>query len=195
MPYRKNPLKTRIASTLSLRRRHDSDVERWSESANLDPAWDRRAEIAARFVPAGSHVLDLGAGREALSRYIPDSCRYTPADLVPRSKRTIVADVNRGEFPDGDYDVVAALGLFEYVHDVPRLLAAICQRAPMLVASYCVRTTSRPEPRLERGFVNDYALNHFVDLCQSAGWAVRVADRIDVGPGFDQWVFALCRKV
>lgn len=195
MPYRKNPLKTRIASTLSLRRRHDSDVERWSESANLDPAWDRRAEIAARFVPAGSHVLDLGAGREALSRYIPDSCSYTPADLVPRSKRTIVADVNRGEFPDGDYDVVAALGLFEYVHDVPRLLAAIYQRAPLLVASYCVRTTSRPEPRLERGFVNDYALNHFVDLCQSAGWAVRVADRIDVGPGFDQWVFALCRRV
>jgi hypothetical protein len=194
MPFRKNPVRKRIASTLALRRRRASDLERWSESANLDPAWDRRAEIVGRFVPAGTHVLDVGAGLEALSRYIPDSCSYTPADLVQRSTRTIVADVNRGEFPDGEYDVIAALGLFEYVHDVRRLLATIHQRAPMLVTSYCVRTTTQPEPRLERGFVNDYTLNQFVDLCQSAGWVVRVADRIDIGPGFDQWVFALCRK-
>jgi hypothetical protein len=191
MPYRTHPRRKRIAATLTLRRRRASDVDRWSESANLDPAWERRAQIVGRFVPVGSHVLDLGAGLEALSRHIPDSCSYTPADLVRRSDRTIVADVNRGEFPDGDYDVVAALGLFEYVHNVKGLLATIHQRAPMLVTSYCTSTTSDPDTRLERGFVNDYTLNHFVDLCQSAGWVVRVADRIDVGPGFDQWVFAM----
>jgi hypothetical protein len=191
MPYRTHSRKERIASTLVLRHRRVSDVERWSQSANLDPAWDRRAEIVGRFVPPGSHVLDLGAGREALSRYIPDDCSYTPADVIRRSQRTVVADVNCGEFPDGCFGVVAALGLFEYVHDVKALLTTIHQRAPLLVTSYCVRTTADPEPRLERGFVNEYSLNEFVDLCQSVGWTVRVADRIDVTAAFDQWVFAM----
>ena len=193
-PYRTHPRKKRIATTLTLRRRRLSDVERWTESANLDPAWERRAQIVGRFVPVGSQVLDLGAGREALARYIPESCTYTPADLVRRSERTVVADVNRGEFPDGDFDVIAALGLFEYVHDVKKLLIKIHQRVPMLVTSYCTRTADDPETRLERGFVNEYSLNELVDLCQSVGWVVRVADRIDVGPGFDQWVFAMTRR-
>ena len=193
-PYRRNSRHKRIAATRALRQRRASDVQRWAESANLDPAWERRAQIVGGFVPAGSHVLDLGAGLEALARHIPETCRYTPADLVRRSERTVVADVNRGEFPDGDFDVVAALGLFEYVHNVRRLLATIHQRAPVLVTSYCVRTTSRPEPRLERGFVNDYTLNHFVDICQSIGWIIRVAERTDVGPGFDQWVFAMTKR-
>jgi hypothetical protein len=191
MPYRTNPRKKRIASTLALRRRRISDVERWAESANLDPAWERRAQIVGRYVPAASHVLDLGAGLEALARHIPESCVYVPADLVQRSARTQLVDVNRGQFPEGDFDVIAALGLCEYVHNVRLLLAKIHQRAPMLVTSYCTRTTDDPETRLERGFVNDYSLNEFVDLCQAAGWVVRVADRIDIGPGFDQWVFAM----
>jgi hypothetical protein len=191
MPYRTRPRKKRIASTLVLRRRRATDVDRWTESANLDPAWERRAQIVGGFVPAGSHVLDLGAGLEALARHIPESCRYTPADVVRRSERTVVADVNRGEFPEGTFDVVAALGLFEYVHHVKRLLATIRERAPMLITSYCTSTTSDPDTRLERGFVNDYSLNEFVEICQSAGWVVRAADRIDIGPGFDQWVFAL----
>ena len=153
--------------------------------------WERRAQIVGAFVPAGSQVLDLGAGLEALARHIPESCSYTPADVVRRSERTVVADVNRGEFPQGDFDVIAALGLFEYVHNVKALLTTIRQQAPMLLTSYCTRTTGDPDTRLERGWVNDYGLNEFVDLCQAAGWVVRVADRIDVAPGFDQWVFAM----
>jgi hypothetical protein len=191
MPYRTHSRKTRIASTITLQRRRASDLERWTIPDNLDPAWERRARIVGRFVPAGSRVLDLGAGLEALARHIPDSCRYTPADLVKRSARTIVADVNRGEFPDGGFDVVAALGLLEYVHDVKALLTTIHERAPILVTSYCTRTADDPETRLERGFVNAYSLNEFVDICGSVGWVVRVADRIDVTPGFDQWVFAM----
>jgi hypothetical protein len=193
MPYRTVRRPKRIAHTLKLRTRKWTDLSRWSDSANLDPAWDRRAAIVGSFVPAGSDVLDLGAGLEALARHIPDDCRYTPADLVPRSERTVVVDVNLGEFPEGNYDVIAALGLFEYVHDVRTALATIHQRAPVLVTSYCVKTSDDPEIRLERGFVNEYTLNEFVDLCQSAGWKVSVADRIDVTPGFDQWVFALVK--
>ena len=73
----------------------------------------------------------------------------------------------------GAFDVVAALGLFEYVHNVKALLATIHQQARMLVTSYCTRTTEDPDTRLERGFVNDYGLNEFVDLCQGAGWVVK----------------------
>jgi hypothetical protein len=96
-------------------------------------------------------------------------------------------------FPDGTFDVVAALGVLEYVHAVKTVLTTIAQRAPLLVTSYCVRTADDADIRLDRGFVNGYSLNEFVDVCQSAGWTVRVAERIDECAGFDQWVFALVK--
>ena len=145
-------------------------------------------------MPKGSRVLDLGAGHEALGRYLPAGCTYTPSDLVSRSSRTVVADLNRGELPAGDFDVVAIIATLEFVYDVDALLAAIRQRAALAVLTYCARTSDDLDKRLEKGFVNDFTRDELVLLCQKKGWQVVAAERLVAGPGFDQWLFALRRS-
>src|SRR5262245_38486113 len=101
-----------------------TDFDRWSDIESLELAWDQRAEVAAGFVPAGSRVLDIGCGRMALSRFLPNGCIYQPCDLVARDNRTIVCDLNAGQFPSaqaGGSDVIVMLGLLEYIVDLDAL--------------------------------------------------------------------------
>lgn len=190
-PYRQSWKRQRIAATRALRATRASDLERWSDPANLDPVWEYGPRCAARLVPPGSRVLDLGAGDEALAAHLPAGCGYTPSDLVPRSARTHVADLNRGELPPGAFDVVAILATLEFVHDVEALLKALRARAPLSIVSYCGCTSKDLDTRLERGYFTDYTRDEFVLLCQKAGWQVVVAERLVPGPGFEQWMFAL----
>jgi hypothetical protein len=64
-----------------------TDRARWSDPNSLEPAWDARAELAARFVSAGTRVLDLGCGRMALQQFLPWGCEYQGCDLVARDER------------------------------------------------------------------------------------------------------------
>ena len=107
------------------------------------------------------------------------------------SDRTILTDLNRGGFPDGQFDVVAALGVLEFVHDAAAVLTTARDRAGLMIATYCAKNTDNLDTRLERGYVNDFTRDEFVRACQKSGWQIVYAERLIVGPGFDQWLFAL----
>jgi hypothetical protein len=192
-PYMARPRNARARDTRQLRLSHGTDTARWEDADNLDVAWERRAAAAATLVPNGARVLDLGAGREALARHIPPDASYVPADVVRRSDRTVVVDVNAGEFPSGTFDVVATLGLLEYVHDLRALLTRVADASSTLVASYCVVTGGTRDPRLQRGWMNDLVLADLLDLFVETGWHVAWAERLDQLDDFDQWLFA-CRR-
>ena len=192
-PYLTIPRRQRIASTKALRTERATDLTRWSDPANLDPRWEYGPARASRFVPPGSRVLDLGAGLEALRKHLPEGCTYTASDLMAHSERTVVGDLNRGEIPEGEFDVVAVIATLEFVHDAGALFAALHQRAPLAILTYCARTDDDLDKRLEKGFVNDFTRDELVLLCQKKGWQVVAAERLVVAPAFDQWLFALRR--
>jgi ubiquinone/menaquinone biosynthesis C-methylase UbiE len=83
------------------------------------------AEIQKKDNPA---VLECGCGPgDILERLTPLRCRLTGVDLIPRyldiaSKRIpgatlLEGNVERLPFPDASFDVVYAVGLFQYVDD------------------------------------------------------------------------------
>jgi hypothetical protein len=49
---------------------------------------DERAAFAAQFIPVGARVLELGCGRMALKRFLPNGCSYQGCDLVTRDDAT-----------------------------------------------------------------------------------------------------------
>jgi hypothetical protein len=109
----------------------------WREQPKLSrPRWRRRAEIAAPLFEPGWHVLDLGCGEMALRDYLPGSCAYTPADVNPASAEILKVDLDNGDLPDGRYDVVALLGVIEYLDRPKQALTSIHQLAPRLITSY-----------------------------------------------------------
>ncbi len=184
----------RVKVSLEVTRRHlavegmQTDLVRWADPAQLDPAWDGRANFAAKFIPAGTRVLDLGCGAMALEKRLPFGCAYLPCDIVARDSRTRVCDLNRDEYPDELFpqaDLITLLGVTEYIFDVPALLARLRASQRSLLVSYCPSDNGLPTPRANLGWVNHYTRDQFAALLVQAGFHLQRCERID---GV-QWLF------
>ena len=191
MTFRAPPLPTseRAQHTERLIRDGSSDTERWAKLESLATQLDSRAAMAARYIPAGQRVLDIGAGAMALRTQLAAGCSYFPADIVSRGPECQVVDLNKGEFPTGQYDWVTFLGVLEYVHDPVAVLARARAAAPSAVITYCTVNNGDVEVRRGMGWVNDYTRAEFEALLAGAGWMVREVAEVKRGPGNIQFMF------
>lgn len=169
-----------INRNLALERK--TDIERWSNPASLEPAWDRRATFAAQFIADGARVLDLGCGRMALRQLLPNSCFYQPCDLVARDPSTIVCDFNAGQFPEAaavEADVITMLGVLEYIVDVDGFLTRLRRAKRDVVLSYCATDFSAAIDRPSLGWINHFSLYDLAVLFDRFGFRIERADRVD----------------
>ena len=113
----------------------------------------------------------------ALREVIGTDCRYQPADLLPYADNTIVVDLNQGQFPEGEWDAVAALELFEYIHDVPALLRRCRASARRLVFTYRLRDRQDITARREKGWFNDFSRDEMRAMLQRTGWTA-IAEKV-----------------
>jgi hypothetical protein len=117
-------------------------------------------------------VLEFGAGRMALKKYLAAGCTYTPSDLVDRGAGTIVCDLNAPELPVfSPHDVAVFSGVLEYINNVQSVISHIGQFVETIIASYSVR--GRVAERLTRrylGWVNDFTSEEFEELFSRAGF-------------------------
>lgn len=161
----------RRALTERLIRHRATDGYRWAVPANMEDGAEERAALAAPHIPARSRILDLGAGLMKIAAHLRMGSRYTPVDLVRYASSTVLADLNDGRFPEGQWDCALALALFEHVHDVPALLARIRLAAKRLICVYeCVEEVGDIALRRERGYFNDLDRPALQAKLQAAGF-------------------------
>jgi hypothetical protein len=191
MMHRPSPQPTsdRARETEALMVRKVTDIARWSRFENLATQWDARAAMAAEWIPAGARVLDLGCGAMTLGGLLKDGCSYFPADVVERRPGAFVVDLNRGEFPPGEYDWITFLGVLEYVHDPVAALERAHAAAPNLLATYCTYTAGDLALRRGMGWVNDLTRATFEEALQAAGWQIRRVAEVKRGPTNIQLMF------
>jgi hypothetical protein len=168
---------TRAATTELLLARKATDAARWADFEALHKGADERADLAAPLIAPGSSLLDLGAGTMALRESIQTDCRYQPADLLPYADTTKVVDLNQGQFPEGEWDAVAALELFEYIHDVPALLRRCRASARRLIFTYRLCDDQDITTRREKGWFNDFNHHEMRAMLQRTGWTV-IAEKL-----------------
>jgi O-antigen/teichoic acid export membrane protein len=151
-----------------------TQVARWSDLGNYDPAWDERTALMARMVPQNASVLEFGAGREQLVNFLPPGCTYQPSDLAPRSPSTLVCNLNEG-FPQltQHYDVIIFSGVLEYIHDLEELMRRVRQHCTECIVSYtttndldCIVT------RRNNGWVHHYSDAAIIEVFNRAGFEV-----------------------
>ena len=147
-----------------------SDYKRWETDNNLSKSWDSRTEQIAKLIGAGTSVIEFGAGRLVLKEYLPNSCTYTPSDLVDRGNGTIICDLNSDVLPQIKlFDYAVFSGVLEYVNDVPRLISHLSNYVDAIVVSYAATDLSKKNRRA-KGWVNDFSSKEFAEVFEEAGF-------------------------
>ncbi len=85
-------------------------------------------------------------------------------------------DLNKYEFPGGNFDFVFFLGVLEYIHDVTLCLQRSREAAPHLTVTYCTNLSPDISYRRELRWVNDFTREEFEALLEKAGWIVESCD-------------------
>jgi Methyltransferase domain len=158
------------------------DAARWVDPGARGLVPDRRAALAAQFIPAGARVLDLGGGRMALRNALPNGCRYQGCDLVARDEDTVVCDFNAGEFPTqaaAQADIIVMLGLLETIVDIDSFFTHLrfCKRD--IVLSYCATDLTGKCDRAELGWVNSFSFFDLARLFDRFGFRIECTAPID----------------
>ena len=154
-----------------------SDGWRWANPRHMGDAAADRAALAAAHIPPKSRVLDLGAGVMAMALRLKGGGVYTPVDLIRYASATVLADLNEGDFPDGEWDCALALALLEHVHDVPALLNKIRAASDRLICTYeGVEEIGDIAERRALGYFNDFDRDALQKMFTAAGWRVTVSE-------------------
>jgi hypothetical protein len=157
-----------------------TDLERWSNPQNLDPAWGARARFVARFVPPQVSLLDLGCGAMEIENFLQTGTAYIPCDLVPRDGRTLVCDFNMDGVPKvPGVGAVTALGVLEYIQDAPSFIRSLRAFEVPVLISYCPTDLTSHLDREAQGWVNHFSLAILSQLIEASGFEIRRCEQID----------------
>ncbi len=158
-----------------------TDRRRWADPSNIYASWESRNKQVAALVPGNSRVIEFGAGKRVLERYLDPSCTYVPSDIVDRGPGTIVFDLNQRPLPDlgsDAYDVAVLSGVLEYVRDVPSVLdwltkyVSVCvlTYAPAKATGYSPRALVDRVSRLRHGWMNNYREEQLRSIFRERGF-------------------------
>ena len=175
------PTASRVPKILLYRLLNRSDYRRWTNPANLETWWDSRTQQMASLVPPGTRVLEFGAGRRQLERFLPPTCSYVPSDLADRGPGTVICDLNHRPLPDLRIvraDVAFFAGVLEYIRDLPSLIEWLFSEVSYCVASYAYATSPPRTPRrliesirrARYGYMNTYNEEQLETLFSTRGF-------------------------
>jgi hypothetical protein len=177
----------RIAYVWRMKRSRASDYARWSNVENLETWWTPRTAKLAALIPDGSAVIEFGAGRRQLERFLPAGTRYVASDLVDRGPNTLICDLNQRPLPrvvDLHVDTAVFSGVLEYIVDVPAVVHWLAPVITTIVASYAyvpdtagtIDGTRHRLERLENGYMNHYSRDQIAAVFEAAGYVCAQTD-------------------
>jgi polysaccharide pyruvyl transferase WcaK-like protein len=161
-----------------LKLRKGNDLKRWSDESQLLSDWEPRTEMIFSLIPKGASVLDCGAGKMILKKYLEKDQKYTPLDLVDRGNGTIICDLNAKELPLlPKHDVAVFSGVLEYIYDIPHLIRCLHKSVNMVVASYGPTDgISDKLKRIQNGWVNHFSTKEFIGFFEQEGFQCEITN-------------------
>ncbi|MEI9804810.1 MAG: methyltransferase domain-containing protein [Pseudolabrys sp.] len=142
---------------------------------------DARAELAAQFIPAGSRVLDLSAGRRTLEDFLPAGCSYQSRDRVTCDGGA-ECNIARGDFPTKaatQSDIIVMLGLLEQIADVESFFTHLRFAKQDVVLSYSATDLTGGQDRVALGFANHLSFYDLTRLFDRYGFRIECTAPID----------------
>ena len=115
----------------------------WVEVDIHPVSWEKRTEEVAKYIPRGSHVVEIGAGKQHLKDCCPQMLSYFATGFV-------LGDPDRHD-PAPRGTIVVAIGVMEYVKDLTLASMQMSLIAPRAIFTFCPTTTEQREKRRRAG--------------------------------------------
>lgn len=180
------------ARVSDLRERRESDYQRWKDLDSHNTGWVNRIKLAVQHIPKGSSVLELGAGHAFMRDLIDASCSYQAADIVAHQPDFLVIDLNKPYRLPQRYDVIVALGVFEYVFDVAAALERLKGSAKRIIFTYCCHVPSNDSDlRMRQGWLSDLNERALDAIIDEKRFEVRRKSSIQDTAGFKQIMYVI----
>lgn len=191
-----------IGRILDLVRRREADPDRWGNPESYGGAhWDARAAQAARLVPEGARILEIGVGKGSFRDMVAPRCTsFLGADLNPLDAETLRLNLESDPLPEGPFDLIVLLGVLEYIHDFDAVAGRLRDSGADLLLTYCAAPGAAADAevvalRRERGWVNDLTAERFRASFDRAPLRLAVEEPYKTpGRFFDQRIY-LFRRV
>ncbi|HED05564.1 MAG TPA: hypothetical protein ENI61_02630 [Ignavibacteria bacterium] len=136
-----------------------TDINRW---LNSNQSWESRIEQMASYIPKDSLVLDIGAGKKILKKFIP-TCEHNTLDL---QDSTYNCDLNN--MTDylwegiGIYSHIFCSGVLEYIINLPEFIKHITSKGSTFIISYA--GVELNNERKSHRWLNDYRIIDIVTM-------------------------------
>ena len=130
--------------------------------------WERRTEEVAKYIPRGSHIVEIGAGRQHLKDCCPQALSYFATEYVLGDPE-VHQPVPRGT-------IVVAIGVMEYVKDLRLASMQMSLIAPRAIMTFCPTLSEQKEARRKAkvGWRNYLTLNQFLYAFDVGGYWEKV---------------------
>jgi len=140
----------------------------WTDVDIHPVSWEKRTEEVAKYIPSGSHVVEIGAGRQHLKTCCPQMLSYFATDFVLGDPEV------HGPTPRGT--IVVAIGVMEYVKDIRLASMQMSLIAPRAIFTFCPTTSEQREKRRKAGvgWENYMTPTEFLAEFDSGGYWDRV---------------------
>ena len=172
-----------------------TDRERWKNPDDLGYLTAERNELIAALIPAGSSVLDMGAGIQQLRQFLPHDCEYQPCDL-DGGPEVLSCDFNADLYPSVThrYDILVASGLAEFLRAPEAFLAHLPVLGDTLLISYRVRPPGESLwRRLDQGYLSHLTSDEIEEMFSRLGYRWEPAGVYQFHSGRDSHVQPIYR--
>lgn len=158
----------------------------WSDlDDNID--WDLmrfRVEMFSEWITDDIvSIVDYGAGKEWLRKYINPDVKYYPVDYIKRNEHTILCDLNFERFPEINADVSVCSGVLEFINTAKELLQHVCKHTnKMVIVSYLgVDHFPDIEGRRASAYISDLSEHDIISIMDAGGFELekKVCDPVN----------------
>lgn len=128
--------------------------------------WEKRGQVVGKIFPGGPQ-LDMGGGDGRIRKYTKPT-KYVLVDKNIQEKDTIYADFNKDIYPQvdkGNY-IITAVGLLEYLHDVPGFMSKMHNYGDRFIFTYW---QAKEKMKI---WANHYTYADMIRFVQSSGWKI-----------------------
>jgi len=139
--FRMSLQKHKALQSENISQHRSQGANRWAFDGSREfltnPVWELRAKYVARLIGKDAVVLDIGCGDMLIERYLGSGCRYIPSDIARRDERTILCDLDNGNFPDVDgITHVVCLGVVNHLRNQRTVLDRLCRYGVTLLLTF-----------------------------------------------------------